>query len=296
VRSHDYKLHVKGRLQPSRAIGDAYLKHSEFNSPSPTDVLATFFSEEQRNSGDAAAKAKQVLANAKIKQLTESSGFALSGESFYPAQTVGSASIGYGNVDADLQPIKPNSEAAMAAAGQWAKRYGRHIPPGATFPYITSTPETTIIKLGASGAPVSAAAVSSLASQQQGQKRENMHPDIDFSFSALPSSLASHAGVQRFIVLGCDGLWDVMSNQEVVHFIANDSGDKTTVASRLVQYTLLKEAEKAGLTLKELMSLPPGRKRRGLHDDITVVVLFLGDDQGSSGQLDGATKKKGWLW
>jgi pyruvate dehydrogenase phosphatase len=85
--------YVKQRLQPTRAIGDAYLKHSEFNAP----------------------------------------------------------------------PGGPRSR-------------GRHIPPPYTAPYITSKPETRIYR-------------------------------VDPEDTAVASS---------FLILGCDGLWDVMSNEEAV--------------------------------------------------------------------------------
>jgi hypothetical protein len=47
------------------------------------------------------------------------------------------------------------------------------------------------------------------------------------------------------------------------------------------------------MSLAKLMALPPGRKRRGLHDDVTAVVLFLGD---ASKAESAPEKKRGWLW
>ena len=97
--------------------------------------------------------------------------------------------------------------------------------------------------------------------------------------------------------LTLQGLWDVLTNEEVVHFLANDGGDRSTVANRLVHHVLEREAEKAGLTVGELMRLPPGRKRRNLHDDITVIVLWLGNSsQQAASEAVNDSSKKGWLW
>ena len=80
-------------------------------------------------------------------------------------------------------------------------------------------------------------------------------------------------------------------------FIAEDAGDRTTVASRLVQVRALappgaaadggsqqvhtrtpiplpqrvleKEAEAANWDVAALKAVPPGRQRRQMHDDIT---------------------------
>ena len=89
--------YVKARLQPTRALGDAYLKHSEFNGP-------------------------------------------------------------------------PD-----------ARRRGRHIPPLYTPPYITARPETRV------------------------------HP--------LRGAGAGPPCTRSFLLLGCDGLWDVMSNEEAVRCV-----------------------------------------------------------------------------
>lgn len=69
-----------------------------------------------------------------------------------------------------------------------------------------------------------------------------------------------------FIVLACDGVWDAMTSEEVVAFVAADKGDRPGVASRLVSEVLRREVEACGMGVVELMSLPPGRQRRTRHD------------------------------
>lgn len=59
-------------------------------------------------------------------------------------------------------------------------------------------------------------------------------------------------------------------------FVAEDRGDPATVADRLVTRVLEMEAALAHMDLAQLQSVPPGRRRRGLHDDLTAVVVRLG--------------------
>jgi serine/threonine protein phosphatase PrpC len=57
----------------------------------------------------------------------------------------------------------------------------------------------------------------------------------------------------KFIVLACDGLWDVLTNEEVVNFILTNSQSKKIVAKKLVEYAL----------------------KKGSTDNITVIVVFF---------------------
>jgi pyruvate dehydrogenase phosphatase len=92
----------------------------------------------------------------------------------------------------------------------------------------------------------------------------------------------------EFMVIATDGLWDVLSNEEVVslvnQFIRNSKRcsnsseviEKDNVATFLVKQALLKsgfgnnEQEK----LSNLIQLPTELKRM-VHDDITVIVVFF---------------------
>ncbi len=144
--------YVKARLQPTRALGDGYLKASEFNAP----------------------------------------------------------------------PGVPRS-------------HGRHIRPPYTPPYVSSEPEVTVHVLD----PV--------------------------------------ADASSFLLLACDGVWDVLSNEEAVRFVAQDGGDKATVAERLKEHVLSSVAAEQGVDVSYLRGLKLGKNgRRNVHDDITVVVLFVG--------------------
>lgn len=86
-----------------------------------------------------------------------------------------------------------------------------------------------------------------------------------------------------FVVLGSDGLFDFFQNEEVVHlvhqFIVNyPFGDP---AKHLIERFVLRAAESAGFTTEELMRVPAGRRRK-YHDDVTIIVIILGNRQRTS--------------
>lgn len=82
-----------------------------------------------------------------------------------------------------------------------------------------------------------------------------------------------------FIVIASDGLWDYIENQEVVQLVAQQAmqgeAGKSRAAQTLIDESLRRAAADVRMTLDDLQQLPPGRQRRRLHDDVTVVVVFL---------------------
>jgi len=81
----------------------------------------------------------------------------------------------------------------------------------------------------------------------------------------------------QFVIIGSDGLFDFFTNDEVVNHIHqflcdHPAGDP---AKFMIDHLLLRVADNAGLTLDELRSIPIGRRRK-YHDDITIVIVFLG--------------------
>lgn len=81
----------------------------------------------------------------------------------------------------------------------------------------------------------------------------------------------------RFLILGTDGLWDDLSEDEAVQIVFRGMQDKRNpdeIAKLLVQKALSNAAKESGMTLDELLQLPVGRARRSRHDDTTAVVLI----------------------
>ncbi|XP_071919314.1 protein phosphatase 2C 29-like [Coffea arabica] len=80
----------------------------------------------------------------------------------------------------------------------------------------------------------------------------------------------------QFLVLSSDGLYQYLSNQEVVSFVENfmekfPDGDP---AQHLIEELLLRAAKKAGMDFHELLDIPQGDRRK-YHDDVTVMVISL---------------------
>ncbi|KAM0934154.1 putative protein-serine/threonine phosphatase [Dioscorea sansibarensis] len=80
----------------------------------------------------------------------------------------------------------------------------------------------------------------------------------------------------QFLVLSSDGLYQYLSNEEVVshveHFMENfPDGDP---AQSLIEELLSRAAKKAGMELCELLEIPKGDRRK-YHDDVTVMIITL---------------------
>lgn len=95
-----------------------------------------------------------------------------------------------------------------------------------------------------------------------------------------------------FLIIGCDGVWDEMENEEAVECVAEllgkHEGEDVNIAELFIEEVLLKAVERlrandpyeANLTLDEMKKRPKGKANDGdrsyLHDDITVVIVQLG--------------------
>ncbi|KAL3357592.1 hypothetical protein AABB24_018013 [Solanum stoloniferum] len=104
----------------------------------------------------------------------------------------------------------------------------------------------------------------------------------EFSLGAIPlrrpvlradPSVSSRnlQAVDRFVIFASAGLWDLLSNEEAVQIV--HPYPRQGIARRLVQ-SAMNVAVRARKKYDELMNYDKG-VRRALHDDITVVVIFI---------------------
>ncbi|KAL8125913.1 putative protein phosphatase 2C 38 [Apium graveolens] len=76
----------------------------------------------------------------------------------------------------------------------------------------------------------------------------------------------------QFLIFASDGLWEQLSNQEVVNIVHNHP--RNGIARRLVKAALRVAASKREMRYSDLKKIDRG-VRRHFHDDITVIVVFL---------------------
>ncbi|XP_010505039.1 PREDICTED: protein phosphatase 2C 29-like [Camelina sativa] len=78
----------------------------------------------------------------------------------------------------------------------------------------------------------------------------------------------------QFMVLSSDGLYQYLSNEEVVS-LAMEKFPDGDPAQHVIQELLVRAAKKAGMDFHELLDIPQGDRRK-YHDDCTVLVIALG--------------------
>ncbi|KAM0046597.1 putative protein-serine/threonine phosphatase [Helianthus debilis subsp. tardiflorus] len=85
----------------------------------------------------------------------------------------------------------------------------------------------------------------------------------------------------KFIVFASDGLWEHMTNQQVVDIVHNNP--RSGIARRLVKSAINEAARKGKRRYDEVKKMEKG-SRRAVHDDITVAVVFI--DQHMNTDID----------
>ncbi|KAF5199107.1 phosphatase 2C [Thalictrum thalictroides] len=80
----------------------------------------------------------------------------------------------------------------------------------------------------------------------------------------------------QFLILSSDGLYQYLSNEEVVSHVENfmDKFPEGDPAQHLIEELLFRAAKKAGMDFHELLDIPQGDRRK-YHDDVTVMVISL---------------------
>ena len=92
--------------------------------------------------------------------------------------------------------------------------------------------------------------------------------------SATPV-LSRHRG-EGHIVLASDGLWDQLTPHHLQYLVKAPGKTPKQKAESLVEAAYKAAADKNGLSLSELRSMPLGKQKRRIVDDISVVVLKVG--------------------
>ncbi|XP_062222371.1 probable protein phosphatase 2C 26 [Phragmites australis] len=100
----------------------------------------------------------------------------------------------------------------------------------------------------------------------------------DTPYISCTPSLCHHklSARDQFLVLSSDGLYQYLSNEEVVLHVDNfmerfPDGDP---AQSLIEELLSRAAKKAGMDFFELLDIPQGDRRK-YHDDVTIMVISL---------------------
>jgi pyruvate dehydrogenase phosphatase len=84
----------------------------------------------------------------------------------------------------------------------------------------------------------------------------------------------------ELLLLGSDGLWDFLSNEEAIEIAAGAltaGRGPEGACDALIEEVLRKAAKNCGLSVEELKNLPAGSDRRRKHDDITCICIDLSE-------------------
>ncbi|KAL0911500.1 hypothetical protein M5K25_019647 [Dendrobium thyrsiflorum] len=75
-----------------------------------------------------------------------------------------------------------------------------------------------------------------------------------------------------FVIFASDGLWEQLSDEAAVKMVTRNP--RAGIAKRLVRAALNEAAKKRNMSYGNLKGIPKGN-RREIHDDITVIVIYL---------------------
>ena len=113
---------------------------------------------------------------------------------------------------------------------------------------------------------------------ERGRSFVNLPHSFPYISSEPETATFSRTADDKFIVLATDGLWDELTDEEVVDLAekamkAGASAEE--VAALLVEQALKKAAQAAQIRVEDLKRIPQGGSRRSIHDDISVLVVIL---------------------
>eukprot|EP00741_Cyanophora_paradoxa_P009145 tig00000145_g8857.t1 len=91
-------------------------------------------------------------------------------------------------------------------------------------------------------------------------------------------------GAGEFLILASDGCFERVSSAEAVQVVSRylprdrepaHASRPAAAGQAILRLCLSRIAAELGITVEELVQLPPGHVRRSVHDDITVAVVLL---------------------
>ncbi|GFP91633.1 probable protein phosphatase 2c 68 [Phtheirospermum japonicum] len=85
----------------------------------------------------------------------------------------------------------------------------------------------------------------------------------------------------KFLIFASDGLWDYLSNQEAVEIVNNYP--RAGIARRLLMSAIERAAKMTKMPYSEIKKVERGTRRQ-IHDDITIVVIFI-DSEGRNNKM-----------
>ncbi|PAV61261.1 hypothetical protein WR25_15539 isoform C [Diploscapter pachys] len=104
-------------------------------------------------------------------------------------------------------------------------------------------------------------------------KRNDSKPPEEQIVTAFPDVIKEPIGADHeFIVLACDGIWDVMSNQEVVDFVRErlaEKRDPQTIAEELLTRCLAPDCQMGGLGCDNMTVVIVGLLQGESHDALS---------------------------
>lgn len=75
--------------------------------------------------------------------------------------------------------------------------------------------------------------------------------------------------------MATDGLWDELSSGDVKNILKIKKQNLNSIANKLFETAIIKAAEASRTTPEEIMKMDAGKTKRGIHDDITLIVFDL---------------------
>ncbi|KAJ7944491.1 Protein phosphatase 2C family protein [Quillaja saponaria] len=111
--------------------------------------------------------------------------------------------------------------------------------------------------------------------QQFGYPIHLKRPAMTAEPSILIRKLKPH---DLFLIFASDGLWEHLSDEEAVEIVFKSP--RVGIARRLVRAAVQEAARKREMRYEDIRKIEKGL-RRHFHDDITVIVIYLDQSQGS---------------